>query len=359
MNILLTGGAGYIGSHTAIVLAQAGHNVILLDNFCNSQKDVVNQIQTILGKSIACITADVRDTEVVAQILRQYEIDVVVHFAGLKSVSESVQDPLKYYSNNVQGSISILQAMQEVGIKTLVFSSSATVYGEPVYLPYDEDHPTNPMNPYGQSKLQVEQILRDLVKSDPQWAIACLRYFNPVGAHPSGLIGENPQGVPNNLMPYIVKVASGELPHLNIFGKDYDTKDGTGERDYIHVMDLADGHMAALHYLKKHPGWHPINLGTGKTLSVLDLVTAFEGVIDKELKKEFVARRPGDLPIYYANPERAKNWLNWEATRSLEEIVQSTWLWQEKSSRTQIKDEGWGKFDLKRNTNLSFSIKKQ
>jgi len=332
MNILLTGGAGYIGSHAAIVLAQAGHNIVLLDNFCNSQKDVLDQIQTILGRSLSCIAADVRNTKVVVQTLREYEINSVVHFAGLKSVGESVQDPLKYFDNNVQGSISVLLAMQEVGIKTLVFSSSATVYGEPVYLPYDEDHPTNPMNPYGQSKLQVEQILRDLARSDPQWAIACLRYFNPVGAHPSGLIGENPQGIPNNLMPYVAKVASGELPHLNIFGDDYDTKDGTGERDYIHVMDLAYGHMKALQFLKNYPGWHPINLGTGKPLSVLDLVTAFQRVTGRELKKEFVARRPGDLPIYYANPERAKNLLNWEATRSLDEIVKSAWLWQAEKS---------------------------
>jgi len=333
VNILLTGGTGYIGSHTAITLTQAGHDVILLDNFCNSQKEVLDYLAIILAKSLPCINADVRDTALVAKALRQYQVDAVVHFAGLKSVSESVQDPIRYYANNVQGSISVLQAMQEVGVKTFVFSSSATVYGEPQYLPYDEDHPTNPMNPYGWTKLQVEQLLHDLARSDPQWAIVCLRYFNPVGAHPSGLIGEDPQGIPNNLMPYVAKVATGQLPHLNIFGNDYQTKDGTGERDYIHVMDLADGHMAALKYLKKYPGWHAINLGTGAPLSVLDLVGAFERVANHELKKAFVARRSGDLPIYYANPVRAKTLLNWAATRTLDEIVQSTWLWQQTASK--------------------------
>ena len=328
MNILLTGGAGYIGSHTAVLLTQAGHNVVLLDNFCNSQKEMLDHLAIILAKSLPCINADVRDTALVAKTLRQYQVDAVVHFAGLKSVSESVQDPIKYYANNVQGSISVLQAMQEVGVKTFIFSSSATVYGEPEYLPYDEDHPTNPLNPYGWTKLHVEQLLHDLARSDPQWAIACLRYFNPVGAHPSGLIGEDPQGIPNNLMPYVAKVAAGQLPQLNIFGNDYQTKDGTGERDYIHVMDLADGHMAALNYLKKYSGWHAINLGTGVPLSVLDLVGAFERVANHELKKVFVARRSGDLPIYYANPDRAKTLLNWVASRTLNEIVQSTWLWQ-------------------------------
>jgi len=333
VNILLTGGAGYIGSHTAVVLTQAGHDVVLLDNFYNSQKEVLDHLAIILAKSLPCINADVRDTALVEKTLRQYQVDAVVHFAGLKSVSESVQDPIRYYANNVQGSISVIQAMQEVGVRTFVFSSSATVYGEPEYLPYDEDHPTNPLNPYGWTKLHVEQLLHDLARSDPQWAIACLRYFNPVGAHPSGLIGEDPQGIPNNLMPYVAKVAAGQLPQLNIFGDDYQTKEGTGERDYIHVMDLADGHMAALNYLKKHSGWHAINLGTGAPLSVLDLVGAFERAANHELKKVFVARRPGDLPIYYANPERAKTLLNWVATRTLDEIVQSTWLWQKTASK--------------------------
>ncbi|MBU3593260.1 UDP-glucose 4-epimerase GalE [Polynucleobacter sp. 71A-WALBACH] len=331
MRILLTGGAGYIGSHTAVVLTQAGHEVVILDNFCNSQRSVLERLKSILGKGLLCIDVDVRNTASVSKALRDYQIDAVIHFAGLKAVGESVQNPLKYYANNVQGSISVLQAMQEVGIKTFVFSSSATVYGDPKYLPYDEDHPTQPMNPYGWTKLQVEEILHDLSKSDPQWKISCLRYFNPVGAHDSGLIGEDPNGIPNNLMPFISKVASGELPQLNIFGNDYLSKDGTGERDYIHVMDLADGHMAALDFLSNNSGWHAINLGTGVSTSVLELVEAFEGVIHKKLPKEFVERRPGDLPIYYAKVDKAKNTLGWEAKRSLQDMCRSSWDFKKKN----------------------------
>ena len=336
MNILLTGGAGYIGSHTAAVLTKAGHNVVLLDNFSNSHKEVVNSLKDILGKPILCIEADVRDTAAVIRGLKANKIDAVMHFAGLKSVSESVHEPLNYYANNVQGSISLLQAMKSVGVKKLVFSSSATVYGDPAYLPYDEDHPTNPMNPYGRNKLQVEQILQDLSISDIGWAIACLRYFNPVGSHESGFIGEDPQGVPNNLMPYLLKVASGQLPHLNIFGSDYQTDDGTCERDYIHVMDLADGHMAALDYLNNHAGFHVFNLGTGIAVSVLELVGAFQVYTNQHINKIFVQRRPGDLPAYYANPARAQRTLNWSASRSLEAVVTSAWKWQiSKNKRTK------------------------
>ncbi len=334
MNILLTGGAGYIGSHTAVVLSKAGHNVVILDNFCNSQKSVLERLRSILGKALPCVEADVRDTSKVGKALRDHQIEAVIHFAGLKAVGESVENPLKYYANNVQGSISVLQAMKEVGVKTFVFSSSATVYGVPQYLPYDESHPTKPMNPYGWTKLQVEEILHDVSISDPEWRIACLRYFNPVGAHESGLIGENPSGVPNNLMPFVARVATGHLPKLNVFGNDYDTKDGTGERDYIHVMDLAEGHMAALAYLHQHPGWHAINLGTGIPVSVLDLVGAFEKVIGREIPKSFTARRPGDLPVYYAQPDRAKALLNWTAERSLDEIAASTWKWQQTAIKT-------------------------
>lgn len=337
MNILLTGGAGYIGSHTAIALTEAGYNVVLLDNFCNSQKIVLDRISTILGKGLPCVEGDVRNKDLVSQVLRQFDIDSVIHFAGLKAVSESVIDPLIYYSNNVQGSISVLQAMQNVGVRTFVFSSSATVYGQPHYLPYDEHHPTNPTNPYGQSKLQVEEILRDLALSDSRWSIACLRYFNPVGAHSSGIIGEEPQGVPNNLMPYISKVALGQLPHLNIFGDDYETKDGTGERDYIHVMDLADGHMAALQYLLGHNGCHIFNLGTGLPTSVLELVGAFERASKRDLKITFTSRRPGDLSSYYANPKLAKLLLNWSASRTIDEIAKSTWAWV--SSLSKSKDD--------------------
>lgn len=328
MNILLTGGAGYIGSHTAVVLSQAGHEVVLLDNFCNSNPSVLERLQNILGKSLPCIEADVRNTDAVEKVLREYKIYAVIHFAGLKAVGESVINPVLYYANNVQSSISLLQAMQKVGVKTLVFSSSATVYGEPQYLPYDEDHPTKPMNPYGQSKLQVEEILSDLSASDPEWKIASLRYFNPVGAHESGLIGEDPNGTPNNLMPYVAKVASGELPHLNIFGDDYETRDGTGERDYIHVIDLAEGHMAAINFLKDHAGLEVINLGTGKPNSVFDLVSSFEKVSNKKIEKVIVQRRPGDLPIYFAKPNKAADILGWKAKRNLDQMCQSVWEWQ-------------------------------
>ncbi len=324
----MTGGAGYIGSHTAVVLSQAGHEVVLLDNFCNSNSSVLERLQKILDRALSCVEVDVRDTDNVEQILREYKINAVIHFAGLKAVSESVADPVLYYANNVQGSISLLQAMQKVGVKTLVFSSSATVYGEPKYLPYDESHPTKPMNPYGQSKLQVEEILRDLAASDPEWKIVSLRYFNPVGAHESGLIGEDPSGIPNNLMPYVAKVASGGLPYLNIFGDDYETRDGTGERDYIHVMDLAEGHQAALDYLKDYAGLEIVNLGTGKPSSVLDLVFSFEKASNTKIEKIVTKRRPGDLPIYFAKPNKAADILGWKATRNLDQMCQSVWQWQ-------------------------------
>ena len=327
MNILLTGGTGYIGSHTAVVLSQAGHEVVLLDNFCNSDPSVLERLEKILGKALPCIEADVRETEVVEKVLRKYKIDAVIHFAGLKSVSESVANPVLYYANNVQGSISLLQAMQKVDVKTLVFSSSATVYGEPQYLPYDENHPTKPMNPYGQTKLQVEEILRDLAASDPEWKIVSLRYFNPVGAHESALIGENPSGIPNNLMPYIAKVAAGELPYLNIFGDDYQTPDGTGERDYIHVMDLAEGHGASLSYLKNSgEGFEVVNLGTGKSISVLELVTTYEKVIGRKIKKVVSQKRLGDLPTYYAQVNKAKKILQWAAKRSVHDACKTTQL---------------------------------
>jgi UDP-glucose 4-epimerase len=325
VNILLTGGAGYIGSHTAVVLSEAGHEVVILDNFCNSNPCVLERLQKIIGKALPCVDADVRNTNVVEKVLLDFNIDAVIHFAGLKAVSESVDNPVLYYANNVQGSLSLLQAMQKIGVKTLVFSSSATVYGEPKYLPYDEDHPTKPMNPYGQSKLQVEEILRDLAASDPKWKIASLRYFNPVGAHDSGFIGEDPNGTPNNLMPYIVKVASGELPHLNIFGDDYETRDGTCERDYIHVVDLAEGHMLAIDFLKKYAGMTCINLGTGKPISVMNLLNAFENANEKKIKIAVAPRRLGDLPCYYASIEQAKIKLDWSASRSIEVACRDVW----------------------------------
>lgn len=338
MNILLTGGAGYIGTHTAVVLSEAGHEVVLLDNFCNSSSSVLESMQKILGKTLPCIEADVRDTDVVEKVLREYKIKAVIHFAGLKAVGESVANPVLYYANNVHGTISLLQAMQKVGVKILVFSSSATVYGEPHYLPFDEDHPTNPINPYGKSKLQVEQILRDLAMSDSEWRIVSLRYFNPVGAHESGLIGENPNGIPNNLMPYIAKVASGELPYLNIFGNDYETRDGTGERDYIHVMDLAEGHKAALNFLKSESsGFEAVNLGTGKSISVFDLISEFQKISGQEIKFLICSRRHGDLPIYYSESEKAKTRLGWQTTRTLQTICQSVWNYKNVGLRAVLK----------------------
>lgn len=336
MNILLTGGAGYIGSHNAVVLSQAGHEVVLLDNFCNSRKSVLERLQMLLGKTLPCVEGDVRDTALVTKVLQDYKIDAVIHFAGLKAVGESVANPVLYYANNVQGSISLLQAMQKVGVKTLVFSSSATVYGEPQYLPYDENHPTKPMNPYGQSKLQVEEILRDLAIADPEWKIVSLRYFNPVGAHESGVIGEDPNGTPNNLMPYIAKVASGVLPHLNIFGDDYETPDGTGKRDYIHVMDLAEGHMSALNFFERNsPGLHIFNLGSGKASSVLEVIAEFENCTGKKIQKIIEERRQGDLAAYWASVKNASKNLNWEPKRDLKEICISLWKFSQGNGRNK------------------------
>ena len=329
MNVLLTGGTGYIGSHTAVVLANAGHRVTLFDNLCNSQRDVVPRLEEITGQAMDFVEGDVRDTALLSSTFKQYNIDAVIHFAGLKAVGDSVAHPLDYFATNVQGSISLLQAMQANEIKTLVFSSSATVYGEPQYLPYDEAHPTNAVNPYGRTKLHVEEMLSDLAASDPTWSIAVLRYFNPVGAHDSALIGELPTGVPNNLMPYLVQVASGRQDVLRVFGSDYDTCDGTGERDYIHVIDLAEGHMAALNFLADNTGWHAVNLGTGSATSVLALVHTFEAVTGKTIPVNMVGRRAGDLPAYYANPAKAQTLLGWCAKRSVEEMCVSAWRWEE------------------------------
>ena len=301
-----------------MVLAEAGHSVVLLDNLSNSSVDVVNRLLKITKVSFPFVKADVRDTDLVKETLRRFKIDAVMHFAGLKSVAESVANPNLYYDNNVGGSVSLVAAMNACRVKRLVFSSSATVYGEPVYLPYDEQHPTSPINPYGRSKLFVEGMLKDQADSDPEFGAICLRYFNPVGAHESGLINEDPRGIPNNLVPYILKVASGELPYLNIYGDDYDTPDGTGVRDYIHVMDLARGHLAALNYLEKHSGWDAINLGTGRGVSVLEMVQAFKASTGKELPYKIVARRPGDLPSYYALAENAFKLFGWEAEANIE-----------------------------------------
>lgn len=328
MNILLTGGLGFIGSHAASVLADQGHQVVIIDNLCNSQRETLNSLEVITAKKLPFYEGDIRDIALLKSILSIHQIECVIHFAGLKSVAESGADPLKYFDNNVGGSISLIEAMQAEGIKKLIFSSSATVYGVPEYLPYDEDHPLAPMNVYGRTKLQVEEILSDLSRSDPQWSIVCLRYFNPIGAHEAGLIGELPQGIPNNLMPYICQVATGKLSHLNIFGDDYDTRDGTGERDYIHVMDLAEGHAAAVNFVKQNTGLEAINLGTGTSYSVYDLLNAFEQSANRPIKRVVQARRSGDLPIYFAKVDKAKNLLNWQANRGLKEMCDSAWKFQ-------------------------------
>jgi UDP-glucose 4-epimerase len=325
VNILLTGGVGYIGSHTAMSLIEAGHDVVLFDNLSNSDASVLGRLEKITRKKISFIEGDIRDFELLSKTLKEHKIEAVMHFAGLKAVGESVQDPLRYYDNNVVGSLSLIRSMQQNKIKKIVFSSSATVYGEPQYLPYDEDHPTKPINPYGHSKLFIEEILGDVASSDPEWSVAVLRYFNPVGAHESGLIGESPKGTPNNLMPFIVKVASGELKKLKVFGGDYETRDGTGERDYIHVSDLAGGHLAALNFLKEHKGWHAINLGSGQSTTVLELIYAFEKINQKKIIHEIVARREGDLPAYFAKADYAKKILNWKTKRSIEEMCESAW----------------------------------
>ena len=332
MNVLLTGGTGYIGSHTAVALLNSGHKVVLYDNLSNSSELVLHKLARIAGQPIPFVKGDVRDTRLQAETLAAYCVDAVIHFAGLKSVGESVDKPVDYYANNVQGTISLLQAMQSAQVKTLVFSSSATVYGEPQYLPLDESHPTRATNPYGRTKLHIEEILADVAASDPDWQIACLRYFNPVGAHESGLIGENPNGVPNNLMPYVAQVAAGQRVELSVFGGDYPTADGTGVRDYIHVMDLAEGHVASLAFLSQNTGWHAINLGTGKGYSVLDMVQSFEKTSGRQVPYKIVSRRAGDVAACYSDPKKASEELNWRATRTLDDMCASTWRFQQSQS---------------------------
>lgn len=325
MNILLTGGTGYIGSHAAVVLAQSGHNVTLFDNLSNSDAAVVEKVSRIAGKQIPFVQGDIRDTALVREVLKTHAIDAVIHFAGLKAVGESVELPIEYYANNVQGTISLLQAMQAESVKSLIFSSSATVYGVPQYLPIDEDHPTSATNPYGRTKLQIEEALHDVAQSDASWRIVCLRYFNPVGAHESGLIGESPRGIPNNLMPFIAQVAVGKRARLSVFGDDYPTPDGTGVRDYIHVMDLAEGHVAALDHLAQNPGWSAINLGTGQGYSVFDMVKAFERANACAVPYVVAPRRAGDVATCYASAQRAHALLGWSAKRSLDEMCVSMW----------------------------------
>lgn len=329
MNILLTGGTGYIGSHTAVVLVEAGHKVVLFDNLSNSRRDVVDRLEKITNQSIPFVDGDVRDTSLLSKTIKDYQVDAVIHFAGLKAVGESVEKPIEYFDNNVGGTISLLEAMQENQLKTLVFSSSATVYGEPQYLPIDEKHPTSASNPYGRTKLHIEEMLQDLASSDEGWYIACLRYFNPVGAHESGLIGESPNGTPNNLMPFVSQVAAGKRAKVNVFGDDYPTVDGTGVRDYIHVLDLASGHLAAINFLAGTKGWHAINLGTGYGSSVLEMISQFASSSSRSVPYEVVGRRPGDVASCYASAEKAEKLLKWKATRDLKSMCSSAWKWQE------------------------------
>ncbi len=329
--ILVTGGAGYIGSHTCVELLQAGHDVTVFDNCCNSHPESLERVQRITGKQLRLIRGDIRDRDALVTALRESGAHAVIHFAGLKAVGESVQQPLAYYDNNVVGSLRLLEAMGLCGVKTLVFSSSATVYGDPQRLPLTEDHPLSATNPYGQTKLTVEHILRDVQRSDTSWRIGILRYFNPVGAHESGLIGEDPQGTPNNLMPFVAQVAVGRRPHLNVFGEDYPTPDGTGVRDYIHVVDLAIGHLKALEALGRatpQTECLTVNLGTGTGYSVLEIVRAFEQASGQPVIYKLAPRRPGDVAACYADPGKAAALLVWQAKRSLADMCVDTWKWQ-------------------------------
>lgn len=336
MAILLTGGTGYIASHTAVSLLEENIEVVLFDNLINSSIDVVQKLEKITNKKVNFIKGDIRDTQTLIKVIRENNINAVLHFAGLKAVGESVCKPLEYFENNVYGTISLLQAMQTCGVNKIVFSSSATVYGIPHYLPYDEEHPTMATNPYGRTKLHIEEILHDLaiadntnkIVADKRWRIICLRYFNPVGAHSSGLIGENPQGIPNNLMPFVSQVAGGKLAKVNVFGNDYDTKDGTGVRDYIHITDLAQGHLAAYKILDTAIGWQAINLGAGVGYSVMEMINAFAQVCGRDLPFEIKPRRAGDIAISYAKAEKAQKVLNWQAKLSLEDMCKSQWNFQ-------------------------------
>ncbi|MDC0603103.1 UDP-glucose 4-epimerase GalE [Aliiglaciecola sp.] len=327
--ILVTGGAGYIGSHTVLQLLESNQQVVVLDNLCNSSPESLKRVEELTGKSITFVEGDIQDAELLANIFAQHDTQSVIHFAGLKAVGESVEKPLYYYRNNVYGTLVLCEAMALAGVKNLVFSSSATVYGDPTTLPLHENLPTGtPTNPYGQSKLMVELVLTDLHASDNSWNIALLRYFNPAGAHPSGRIGEDPNGIPNNLMPFITQVATGKREQLSVFGDDYDTPDGTGVRDYIHVEDLADGHLKALAKLDQNVGLVTYNLGTGQGYSVLDMVKEFEKQSGKDVPYQIVPRRSGDVAACYADPALARDELGWSAQKGLTEMCRDSWNWQ-------------------------------
>ena len=328
--ILVTGGAGYIGSHMCVELLQAGHQVVVLDNLSNSSARSLEAVQCITQKSLKFAQGDLRDSDVLAQVFRDHDFGAVMHFGGLKAVGESVANPVRYYDNNVNGTLRLVEAMLEAKVKTLVFSSSATVYGMPESVPISEDFPTRPINPYGRTKLQIEELLRDVHASDKEWRISLLRYFNPVGAHASGEIGEDPNDIPNNLMPYIAQVAVGKLPRLRVFGNDYPTHDGTGIRDYIHVMDLVRGHLKALEYLQKGPRLAVHNLGTGTGYSVLDVIAAFERGSGREIPYEFAERRAGDAAECFADASKANMELGWQAHFDLGRMCEDVWRWQQK-----------------------------
>ena len=330
MRVLVTGGAGYIGSHTVLALLAEGHDVVVVDNLCNSKASVIGRLEELSGKHVPFHVFDVRDEDKLSQLFADEPVDAVIHFAGLKAVGESVEQPLSYYETNLGSTFALVSAMARAGVRRLVFSSSATVYGESAPVPMTEDLPTSATNPYGWSKVMQERILTDVAAATPGFQVALLRYFNPVGAHPSGHIGEDPQGIPNNLMPFVAQVAVGRRERLSVFGGDYETSDGTGERDYIHVVDLAEGHVAALEHLAAHPeiGARAWNLGTGHGTSVLEMVKAFEVASGREVPYEITDRRPGDLPVVYADTTRAADELGWRTSRTVEDMCADTWRWQ-------------------------------
>ena len=329
MTILITGGAGYIGSHTALELLNEGYDVVVFDNLSNSSQESLRRVEELTGKQIRFYEGDVQDEKALTDMFKEQRIDAVIHCAALKAVGESVQKPLEYYQNNISGTLTLLKVMREVGVKNIVFSSSATVYGSPEEMPITEACPKGQCtNPYGWTKSMMEQIMSDVQKADPSWNVILLRYFNPVGAHKSGRIGEDPKGIPNNLMPYISQVAVGKLEKLGVFGNDYDTPDGTGVRDYIHVVDLAIGHVKAINYIFTNPGLDVINLGTGQGYSVLDMVKAFSRACGKEIPYEIKPRREGDIAMCYADPSKAARVLGWKAERGLDEMCEDTWRWQ-------------------------------
>jgi len=328
MKILVTGGAGYIGSHTCLELLQTGFEVIVVDNLSNSKEESLKRVQELTGKTLSFHKVDLLDKKALSAVFDKYPFDAVIHFAGLKAVGESVDIPLRYYHNNVTGTIILCEVMNEHNVKNIVFSSSATIYGDPRKVPITEDFPLSPTNPYGSTKLMIETILKDLYHSDKYWNIALLRYFNPVGAHPSGRIGEDPNGIPNNLMPYISQVAVGKLDKLSVYGNDYPTHDGTGIRDYIHVVDLAQGHLVALDKLKTNPGVITYNLGTGRGHSVLEVIAAFEKASGKKIPYKIVGRRSGDIAICYTDPSKAQKELGWSVERNIDDMCADTWRWQ-------------------------------